>query len=78
MSSFEELDRSVDFIQSFGNDLSIVQCTTAYPTPHERLGLNVIAELKERYPSVKVGLSEHTGEIYAGIAATALSFASQA
>ena len=72
MSSFEELDRSVEFIQSFGNDLSIVQCTTAYPTPHDRLGLNVIAELKQRYPSVKIGLSEHTGEIYAGIAATAL------
>ncbi len=72
MSSFEELDRSVEFIQSFGNDLSIVQCTTAYPTPHDRLGLNVIAELKQRYPSAKIGLSEHTGEIYAGIAATAL------
>ena len=72
MSSFEELDQSVNFIQSFGNDLSIVQCTTAYPTPHDRLGLNVIAELKARYPFAKVGLSEHTGEIYAGIAATAL------
>ena len=72
MSSFAELDESVTFIQSFGNDLSIVQCTTAYPTPHERLGLNVLSELKERYPQIKVGLSEHTGEIYAGIAAAAL------
>ncbi len=72
MSSFEELDQSVEFIRSFGNDLSILQCTTAYPTPHERLGLNVIGELKDRYPDAAVGLSEHTGEIYAGIAATAL------
>lgn len=72
MSSFEELDKSVTFIRSFGNDLSIVQCTTAYPTPYDRLGLNVITELKKRYPFAKVGLSEHTGEIYAGIAATAL------
>ena len=72
MSSFEELDQSIAFIRNFGNELSIVQCTTAYPTPHERLGLNVIGELKQRYPFAKVGLSEHTGEIYAGIAATAL------
>ena len=72
MSSFEELDQSVEFIRNFGNDLSIVQCTTAYPTPYDRLGLNVISELKQRYPFAKVGLSEHTGEIYAGIAATAL------
>ena len=72
MSSFEELDKSVELIQSFGNDLSIVQCTTAYPTPYDRLGLNVMTELKAKYPFAKVGLSEHTGEIYAGIAAAAL------
>jgi N,N'-diacetyllegionaminate synthase len=72
MSSFEELDQSVEFIKAFGNDLSIVQCTTAYPTPYNRLGLNVMKALKEKYPFAKIGLSEHTGEIYAGIAATAL------
>jgi N,N'-diacetyllegionaminate synthase len=72
MSSFEELDQSVNFIKPFGNELSIVQCTTAYPTPYDRLGLNVITELKERYPFAKIGLSEHTGDIYAGIAATAM------
>lgn len=72
MSSFAELDQSVALIRNFGNDLSIVQCTTAYPTPYDRLGLNVIKELKAKYPFAKVGLSEHTGEIYAGIAAAAL------
>lgn len=72
MSSFEELDKSIDFLRPFGNDLSILQCTTAYPTPHDRLGLNVMGELKERYPFATIGLSEHTGEIYAGIAATSL------
>ncbi len=75
MSSYDELDRSVEFIRTFGNQLSIVQCTTAYPTPYERLGLNVIGELKKRYPFAQIGLSEHTGEIYAGIAAVALGAA---
>ena len=72
MSSFAELDESVDFIRSFGNDLTIVQCTTAYPTPFEKLGLNVIGELKSRYPDARIGLSEHTGTIYAGLAGVAL------
>ncbi len=72
MSSFKELDEAVAFIRKFGNDLSVVQCTTSYPTPYDRLGLNVITELKGRYPDLKIGLSEHTGAIYAGIAATAL------
>lgn len=72
MSSYEELDRAVSFIESHGNDLGILQCTTAYPTPYERLGLNVMAELKERYPTHRIGLSEHTAEIFACIGAAAL------
>lgn len=72
MSSFYELDRAVDFINFKGNELSILQCTTAYPTPYEKLGLNIISQLKGRYPKCKIGLSEHTGEIYAGIAGVAL------
>ena len=72
MNSFSELDKAVNYIISMGNDLSILQCTTAYPTPYEKLGLNVIVELKERYPACKIGLSEHTGDIYAGLAAVAL------
>ena len=71
MSSFEELDEAVAFVKEYGNDLVVLQCTTSYPTPYERLGLNVIQELRDRY-DVPVGLSEHTGKIYAGIAAAAL------
>lgn len=72
MSSYSELDKAISFIESKGNDLSILQCTTAYPTPYSKLGLNVIDEMKNRYPTHKIGLSEHTAEIYAGIAAAAL------
>lgn len=72
MCSYNELDAAVEFIQGFGNDLSILQCTTSYPTPAERIGLNVIGEMKNRYPNVKIGLSEHTAQIATGIAAVAL------
>lgn len=72
MSSFAEVDEAVNFLKPFGNDLTILQCTTSYPTPPERVGLNVISELKNRYPNLKVGLSEHTAKIYTGIAAVAL------
>ncbi|MEO1516130.1 MAG: N-acetylneuraminate synthase family protein [Bacteroidota bacterium] len=72
MCSFEELDASISFLQPFGNDISLMQCTTSYPTPAERIGLNVIGELKQRYPDLRVGLSEHTAQIATGIAAVAL------
>ena len=72
MSSLEELDAAVAFVQGFGNDLTVLQCTTAYPTPPERVGLNVMAVLRSRYPGVKVGLSEHTAKVATGLAAAAL------
>ncbi|MEM9681305.1 MAG: N-acetylneuraminate synthase family protein [Bacteroidota bacterium] len=72
MSSFAELDEAVQFIETFGNELTVMQCTTSYPTPAKNVGLNVIPELKKRYPNATIGLSEHTGKIYSCLAATAL------
>jgi len=72
MSSFEEIAAAVDFLEPYGNELSILQCTTSYPTPPERIGLNVIGELKTRFVNAKIGLSEHTANIATGIAAVAL------
>jgi len=42
-----------------------------YPCPPEKLGLNVIRDLRARY-QCPVGLSDHSGTIYAGLAAAAL------
>lgn len=71
MSSFGELDQAVDFLKSFGNDISILQCTSQYPTLPDDIGLNVISEIRDRY-GCKVGLSDHSGTIYPSIAAVAL------
>lgn len=71
MSSYDELDESVSFFKKHRNDLAILQCNTEYPTPPERLGLNVITELKQRY-KLPVGLSDHSGSLYPSIAAVSL------
>lgn len=72
MSGYSEIRNSVDFISSRNGNLEgIFQCTTAYPTPPEKYGLNVITDLRQQYPC-KIGLSDHSGEIYAALAATAL------
>lgn len=72
MSTYAELDKTVNFLDKFDIDVSILQCTTAYPTPYNNLGLNIITELRNRYPNKKIGLSEHTGEIFAALAAVSL------
>jgi N-acetylneuraminate synthase len=71
MSSYEELDKTVNFLKERNVDFSILQCTTAYPTKPEQYGLNVIPELKERY-KVPVGFSDHSAKIETCIAALAL------
>jgi len=71
MSSFEELDSTVEFLKLRNVNYSILQCTTAYPTQPAQFGLNVIQELKNRY-HVPIGYSDHSSSIEACIAAVAL------
>jgi sialic acid synthase SpsE len=68
MSSWAELDAAVE---AAGERVTVLQCTSAYPTPPERVGLNLIAELRERYGK-PVGLSDHTLGPFAAFAAVAL------
>ncbi|MDT0643040.1 N-acetylneuraminate synthase family protein [Zunongwangia sp. F363] len=71
MSSFKELDKTVEFLKEANVEYSILQCTTAYPTKPEEYGLNVIKELRERY-AVKTGYSDHSARIETSIAAVSL------
>jgi N,N'-diacetyllegionaminate synthase len=71
MSSWDEEDRAVNFVKKLGAPLALFQCTTSYPCPPEQLGLNLMSELRERY-EVPVGLSDHSGKVFAGLAATTL------
>jgi N-acetylneuraminate synthase len=71
MSPWSQLDAAVKQVRRAGNDLTILQCTSVYPTPPETLGLNLLAELRARY-GCKVGFSDHSGKVFAGLAAAAL------
>jgi N,N'-diacetyllegionaminate synthase len=71
MSSYAELDATIEFLKKKNTSYSILQCTTAYPTTPEQYGLNVIQELKERY-HVPIGYSDHSAKMETCIAATAL------
>ena len=71
MSPWRELDAAVKKVRECGAPIAVLQCTTAYPCPPEKVGLNVLAEMRERY-GCPVGLSDHSGRIYSGLAARAL------
>jgi len=71
MSPWAEQDKVVSFVRNLAVPFALFQCTTSYPCPPEELGLNVLDELRSRY-SVPVGLSDHSGEIFPGLAAVSL------
>ena len=71
MSPWAELDEAVDRVRSAGSALAVLQCTSDYPTGPRQIGLNLLGELADRY-RVPVGLSDHSGTIFPGLAAVAL------
>jgi len=71
MSPIDEIDAAVARVRARGVDVGVFQCTTAYPCPADRVGLNLIPFYRERY-GCWVGLSDHSATIYPGLAGAAL------
>jgi N-acetylneuraminate synthase len=71
MSSYGELDKSVNTIIQSGVECAVFQCTTSYPCKAEDVGYNVIKELQKKY-NFPIGLSDHSGTIYPSIAAVSI------
>ena len=71
MSTTEDLDRAAEACRSAQVPLGVFQCTTLYPCPPEKVGLNLLATFRERF-ACPVGLSDHSGKIYSCLAAAAL------
>lgn len=71
LSTFEEIDRAVARVRTWNVPFLVFQTTSAYPCPPERVGLNVISELRARY-QCPTGLSDHSGTVYPALAAATL------
>jgi N,N'-diacetyllegionaminate synthase len=71
MSPWSEIDRMVERVRQARVLLALMQCTSVYPCPPERVGLNLLGEMRTRY-DCPVGLSDHSGTIYPGLAAAAI------
>ena len=62
-ATLEDVERAVDTILPLNDQLGVLQCTAAYPASVEDLNLNVIKTLRERFPDLVVGLSDHQNGI---------------
>lgn len=60
MANLGEIERTVEFINRLGNDnLILMHCTTAYPTPYDQVNMNFVHTLKDAF-GLPVGYSDHT------------------
>lgn len=68
----EDLQRALKIFEPTGNDITILQCTTAYPTKPEDWGLPHLKAMLSDYPQYNIGFSDHSSSIYSGASAVAL------
>ena len=71
ISDWPEIDKAMAAIKSSGTPVALLQTTTMYPTPPEKVGLNLLAEFRTRF-GCPIGLSDHSGTIFPGLAAYTL------
>lgn len=60
-ASVAALDAVISFLMHRNKDFAILHCVAEYPAADDRMELNQIDFLKNRYPSVRIGFSTHEG-----------------
>jgi sialic acid synthase len=68
-ATIEDIQRAVDTLLPINPQICILQCTASYPAEVEDLHLNVISTLRERFPELVIGLSDHQNGIAMAVAA---------
>lgn len=72
IAALSDIEKAIDVCRNAGNNqIALLKCTTAYPTPLEEMNLRTIPNMQETF-NVVVGLSDHTLSISTPVAAVAL------
>jgi pseudaminic acid synthase len=72
MATLEEIDEAVRTARQAGaTQIVLLKCTSGYPAAPEEMNLRTIPEMSRRF-DVPVGLSDHTMDVAAPVAAVAL------
>lgn len=74
MATLDEIECSLELLIAEGiekDNITVLHCSTEYPTPMEHVNLTAMLTIKEKF-GVRVGYSDHTLGIEIPVAATAL------
>ncbi|MBQ9025562.1 MAG: N-acetylneuraminate synthase family protein [Methanobrevibacter sp.] len=72
MNDLESIHKTVDILEKYEIDFALMHCTNIYPTKPEFIRLGAMKQLMEEFPDIPIGLSDHSLNNNACLAATAL------
>ena len=72
MNDINSIQPSVDLMEKYKIPYILLHCTNIYPTPANLVRLGGMQELKKSFPNAIIGLSDHTVNNNACLAATSL------
>lgn len=73
MANFNEITKAIKLLESEGaENVILLHCISIYPAAPELINLNHIRFLKESFPNITIGYSDHTLGIEVGIASVAM------
>ena len=71
MNDLASVRRSVSVLEG-RVPFAVLHCTSMYPTPYEKVRLGAVSQLRQAFPAVPVGLSDHSLGIWTCLGAVAL------
>lgn len=72
MNDIESIKKSVRILENTGVPYALLHCTSIYPTPYEKVRLGALYQLKQEFPGIVLGISDHSLGNYVSFAAAAL------
>ena len=75
MATIDEIKTCIGVLVEAGtneNDIILLHCNTEYPTPDKDVNILAINDLKEKFPNVSIGFSDHSVGYVAAVGAAIL------
>lgn len=72
MSTYEEMERTYDALKKTNVEFAFMNCLSEYPPKYDDVNLNVIGEMKKRFPDIVIGHSDHTPDLFTSYASIPL------
>ena len=72
MSTFKEVENTINTVKKFNKNIAITQCTSSYPCNPKISDIGVIPEYIKKFKLI-AGLSDHTSDIFTSIGSIAIN-----